>query len=65
MSDLKVIPMMDHYAVTSDGDVVAVVVRSNDEGRWAVVPLVGRIDGPTDYIPLQHALQIAMKWKPS
>lgn len=59
---LRVMPMTDHYAITANGELVAVVCRAN-EFQWAVDVITGRIDGVDRYIPLADALRVAMTWR--
>lgn len=58
---IRVLPMTDHYAVTANGEIVAVICRVNDL-QWGVTTIVGRVDEPSRYIPLDMALKKAMTW---
>lgn len=59
---IKVLPMTDHYAITANGEIVAVVCRLNDT-QWGVETLVGRVDEPSRFIALHYALKTAMTWR--
>jgi exosome complex RNA-binding protein Rrp4 len=59
---VRIHPMTDHYAILCGDRVVGVVCRAN-ETQWRVDVLEGRVDG-ANYVPLYHALEAAMKWRP-
>jgi len=59
---IRILPMTDHYAVTANGEIVAVICRVN-EFQWGITAIVGRVDGPDRYIPLDMALKQAMTWR--
>lgn len=58
---IKLLPMTDHYAIISNGELVGVVCRAN-EFQWRVDTIVGHVDGPTSYISLDMALKVASSW---
>jgi hypothetical protein len=53
--------MGDHYAVLANGFVIGVVSRDPSGKTWGFYPLDGR--GEFQYVPLQHALAEALKWR--
>lgn len=51
------------FALCEQDHVVGVVTKCNDT-QWKFVPLVkGEYSGVCDYVPLDHALKVAMSFK--
>lgn len=60
---IKILPMTDHYAVTANGETVAVVCKTLDGTLWGVWVIVGRVSEPSQYVQLDMALKAAMTWR--
>lgn len=57
---MKLLARDDHYVlVNQDHEVVALVVRSNEAGKWQVIKANGEI--VYNYLPLDSAIREAMR----
>lgn len=60
---IEIKPMHDHYAVIAEGKLVGTIERSIGESKtWDLHWIEGYQD--LSYVPLNHAIREAMRWKP-
>lgn len=57
---MKLLTREDHYVLVSrDQEIVALVVRSNEAGKWQVIKASG--EAVYNYLPLDSAIREAMR----